>query len=171
MSIDKFSGYTSSPDVSPTHSSSVPKNEKILVVEPDAALSEILGILFTEQGYDFRVISHISDIRPVVAEFLPVLVLIEYYLPEVNGGELCLQIKEDERFSHIPVVMYSAYPQLLWSVADYSCDSFIGKPFDLNELQNEIGRLLAKSKRKGRSKFFKKLSLLAPFLGEIASLF
>lgn len=142
------------------------KRERILVVEPDAALSEILTILFAERNYDVKVIPHADDIRPIADTFSPDLVLIEYYLPSVNGGELCTQLKEDHRFSHIPVIMYSAYPQLLWSVSDYGCDSFLGKPFDLDDLQRQVEKLLSKSKRKNGSGLFHKLFQLAPFLGK-----
>jgi two-component system response regulator VicR len=118
---------------------------KILVVEPDAGLTEMLSEVFADYGYEYKIIPYIDDIRPIVASFNPDLVLIEYLLPIVNGGELCTQLKEDPRFSDLPVMLYSAYPQLLWSINDYGCDSFIAKPFDLDELTTKIAKLIGQS--------------------------
>jgi DNA-binding response OmpR family regulator len=88
-------------------------------------------------------------------EYKPDLVLIEYLLSHVNGGELCTQIKNDPRFNTIPVILYSAYPQLLWSVRDYGCDAFLAKPFDLNALLSQVEKLLARSKEQRRFSLLK----------------
>ncbi|MFA6276829.1 MAG: response regulator [Pedobacter sp.] len=143
---------------------------KILAIEPDPSLGEILCDMFAEAGYECKVVQSCNDIIPLMENFHPDLVLIEYYLPTVNGGELCSQVKGDNRFSGIPVILYSAYPQILWSIKDYGCDEFIAKPFNLDELLVTAERLIVKGKEKRRFSFLantlkNRLSYMGKFLG------
>ncbi|SFH21513.1 response regulator [Pedobacter insulae] len=128
---------------------------KILVIEPDPALGEILCELFESAGYECKIVKDTPNILPILKDYNPDLVLIEYLLPQVNGGELCSQIKNDLRFSNVPVILYSAYPQLLWSVRDYGCDAFLAKPFDLNALLSQVEKLLVRSKEQRRFNLLK----------------
>lgn len=123
---------------------------KILVVEADPAIGEMLTELFSTAGYDCKVLKNISNIIPIMEKYKPDLVLLEYLLPLVNGGELCTQIKSDQRFKSVPVILYSAYPQILWSVKDYGCDAFMAKPFEIDLLLLQIEKLLARGKEKRR---------------------
>ena len=146
---------------------------KILVVEPDPALSEMLCTLFFETGYDCKIVNSCTDIIPLLESYGPDLVLVEYLLTNVNGGELCMQVKSDARYISIPVILYSAYPQLLWSVEDYGCDAFLAKPFDVDELCLTIDRLLVKGKEARRFSLLadtlkNRLNYLGRFLGGIA---
>ncbi|MDQ7949464.1 MAG: response regulator [Pedobacter sp.] len=69
------------------------------------------------------------------------------------------------RIGNIPVILYSAYPQLLWSIHDYGCDEFIAKPFDLDVLTKAIGKLLRrKADFKQFKQMFGKIFNLMPFL-------
>ncbi|RZK56986.1 MAG: response regulator, partial [Pedobacter sp.] len=83
---------------------------KILAIEPDPSLREILCDMLGSDGYHCKVVPDCEDIIKLVENFKPDIILIEYLLPSVNGGELCEQLKSDERFSGIPVILYSAYP-------------------------------------------------------------
>lgn len=146
---------------------------RILVVEPDPGIGEMLCELFGQEGYECKVEGECSSIIPLMESFRPDLVLIEYLLPNVNGGELCLQIKGDQRCSRVPVVLYSAYPQILWSVEDYGCDGFLAKPFDIDELVLTVERLVARGRECRRFSILadtlkNRLSYLGKFLGSRA---
>jgi DNA-binding response OmpR family regulator len=143
---------------------------KILAIEPDPSLGEILCDMLGSDGYHCKVVPACKDIKKLVENFKPDIILIEYLLPGVNGGELCEQLKADERFSGLPVILYSAYPQILWSVSDYRCDEFISKPFDVNELLLTIERLVVKSRERRRFSLLadtlkNRLGYLSKFLG------
>ena len=143
---------------------------KILAIEPDPSLGEILCDMFADAGYECKVVQNCSNIIPLMESFHPDLVLIEYFLPFVNGGELCTQVKADYRFSGIPVILYSAYPQILWSVKEYGCDEFIAKPFDLDDLLFTAERLIVKGKEKRRFSLLadtlkNRLNYMGKFLG------
>jgi len=120
------------------------KITKILVVEDDGNLVEILEEFFRQVGYNVKVLNVVNNIIEVVGDFQPDLVLLDYLLPVSNGGELCSQIKRNEITCMIPVIIFSAYPKVLLSLGDYGCDAFIAKPFDLDNLLFHIEKCLEK---------------------------
>ena len=115
---------------------------KILVVENDQSLIDILEEVFEEEGYRYTIFNDVLDILPLVDEYQPDLVLLDFVLPRINGGELCSQLKGAPQTRDIPVIIYSAAPKAFLSLGDYGCDLFIPKPFDLDELVQKINSLL-----------------------------
>ena len=115
----------------------------LLVVEDDESLVEVLNELFSELGYVSTVLDKTDDIVPLMEKVKPDLVLLDYLLPHINGGELCSQIKNHKLFSATPVIIFSAFSKVLISLGDYGCDAFIEKPFNLSELITKIERLSA----------------------------
>lgn len=119
-------------------------NLKILVVENDPDIRDILQLLFRDEGYEFKIYEDAEEIIPCLSDFKADVVLLDYMLSKVNGGELCGQIKRHPDFCNTPVILYSAFPKVFLSLGDYGCDLFIPKPFDLNELVAHIERLGAR---------------------------
>lgn len=112
--------------------------KNILIIENDEKLVEILKEFFSEYEYALKVLPQVYDIRPIVEEFKADLVLVDFLLPGLNGGELCLQIKRSEKLKNIPVIIYSAFPKVMLSLEDYGCNAFVSKPFDLQKLMEQI---------------------------------
>lgn len=121
--------------------------KNILVVENDEKLVEILNEFLSDQDFIIKFIPQAYDIRPIVKEFKADLVLLDFLLPGVNGGELCLQIKRDEQISNVPVIIYSAFPRVMLALGDYNCNAFISKPFDLEELLSQINACIQEPQR------------------------
>jgi len=120
--------------------SSVQKHhtKKILVVENDPDLLYILEEVFKEEGYECMMCKEVLDILPLARECQPDLILLDYILPNINGGELCNQLKREADTQAIPVIIYSAAPLAFLSLDNYGCDFFIPKPFDLDYLIERI---------------------------------
>lgn len=115
---------------------------KILVVENDQNLIDILEAVFEEEGYQYKIFNDVLDILPLIVEYQPDLVLLDFVLPRINGGELCSQLKSVAGTKDIPVIIYSAAPKAFLSLGNYGCDLFIPKPFDLDRLVQNINSLL-----------------------------
>lgn len=121
---------------------------KILVVEDDLSLCDVIESLFEMSGYVYTIVNDVEEIAPLLNEFEPDLVLIDYLLPSTNGGDLCMQIKGDNEKAHIPVIIYSAINKNLLPIDEYRCDAFIEKPFDLEVLINKMDHLLTRKSRR-----------------------
>ncbi len=122
----------------------LPPNKKILLIENDEQLNEMLTELLALEGCVVRSEADTSDILKLTDIFKPDLVILDYLLPGINGGELCSQIKRCPYTKHIPVILYSAYDKVIQSLGNYGCDAFIPKPFDIDYFLNEIKKLIAK---------------------------
>nr|WP_068889650.1 response regulator [Pedobacter panaciterrae] len=117
-----------------------PKN--ILIIENDDGLVELLEELFNYEGYHVRCYKETDDVFSLMEDFTPDIVLLDYLLPGINGGEVCAQLKREPSTKHIPVVIFSAYSQVLLSLGSYGCNAFISKPFELTSLLDQINKCL-----------------------------
>lgn len=117
------------------------KQKKILVIDDDNDILEIMREALTFEGYEVNSLEKTDNIFPEIIQYQPDIVILDYLLNGVNGGELCHQIKINRHTTNIPVILMSAHPRVLQSLGDYGCDLFIPKPFDLANLISSIQQL------------------------------
>ncbi|RZM27726.1 MAG: response regulator [Pedobacter sp.] len=115
---------------------------RILIIEDELSTVEVMRSIMKMAGYNFRIEHQTTDMIGLLEDYDPDLVIIDYILPLINGGDLCSEIKNHTYFSKTPVIIYSAYLKVLMSIGTYSCDAFIAKPFDVPELIGTIDRTL-----------------------------
>jgi len=116
--------------------------KRILVLDDNQDILDIVHETLTYEQFDVRSTSRSDAVIPLVEEFLPDLVILDYRVSGLNGGELCKQIKSHPDFSDTPVIIFSAYINHNDELFDYGCDAIINKPFDLNELVEKVNGLL-----------------------------
>jgi DNA-binding response OmpR family regulator len=97
------------------------------------------------EGFDVHSELKTDDILASITECQPDIIILDYLLSGINGGELCHQIKSNKITTHLPVILVSAYPRVFHSLGDYQSDAFISKPFDLQELTDCINNLIPES--------------------------
>lgn len=102
--------------------------KKVLVLDDDEAVLEVLEAALQYANFDVRIADESSDILKDIEAFNPDVVLIDYLLQGINGGELCHQIKNNSKTAKLPVILISAYPRVLLSLGDYGCNAFMAKP-------------------------------------------
>jgi two-component system phosphate regulon response regulator PhoB len=115
--------------------------EKILVIDDDQDILELIDFILSEKG--FEVITSLSVISPDnVLEIKPDLILLDDWLENTSGHELCLELKTNQATKHIPIIIISATMYLEQLSKKCSADSYIEKPFDINDLESKIISLL-----------------------------
>ncbi|WP_345953096.1 response regulator [Mucilaginibacter sp. PAMB04168] len=114
----------------------------ILIIEDDPDIAEVITIILTDDGYRVTAIAETEDIINSVQEIKPDLVITDYILNGINGGEYCSQLKRDPRTLHIPVIILSGYGRVLESLGHYGADQIIHKPFDNEDLSRKVAALL-----------------------------
>jgi len=117
------------------------KNIKVLIIDNDSDILDVMNEALTYEGYEVNSLQEVDNILPEIMHNRPDIVILDYILNGINGGELCHQIKANYYTSQLPVVIMSAYPKVLQSLGDYGCNVFIPKPFDLDHIVNCIGEL------------------------------
>ncbi len=116
---------------------------RVLVVDDDLALAEMLSIVLSQEGLD---VAHVADGSSAVATFRdyhPDLVLLDVMLPGLDGMEVCRRIRAE---SGVPIVMLTARTDTVDIVVglESGADDYIMKPFKPQEL---IARVRARLRR------------------------
>lgn len=110
------------------------KVKKILVIDDNADVLGMLRDVLTSGGYEVVGLQSTEDIIKEVKAVQPDVVILDYILSGINGGDWCAEIKRYPATQHLPVLLLSAHPKVLGSLGHYGQDAFIEKPFDLDVL-------------------------------------
>lgn len=117
---------------------------KILVVDDDKDLLEIIYSLLSKRGFEVNINSNWEEASGKIESFKPQLILLDVFLDGVDGMDICRQIKSTPKTQHIPVILFSGYPRVAETVMyDYGADDFITKPFEVNDLIEKVHSVLS----------------------------
>ncbi|MBD1363053.1 response regulator [Mucilaginibacter sp. ZT4R22] len=117
--------------------------KRILVLDDDAAVLDILQVLFDYEGFEAIVVQDTHDLISLVRQHQPGLILLDFYLNDINGGDWCSQLKKDPEFTAIPVIIFTAGSKPI-TKGSYGCDDFIAKPFDIDDLVKRVKILVTR---------------------------
>jgi DNA-binding response OmpR family regulator len=119
--------------------------KRIIIVDDDRDLREMLRLRLEMTGYDVSVASNGLRLLSSLKVDRPDLILLDVMMSWINGFELCLALKQNPDYAKIPVFFVSA----LSSEEDIEkglacgCTRYFTKPLDLDELLTEIRQVLA----------------------------
>lgn len=118
---------------------------KILVVDDDEPLAEMISIVLDSAGYENRCCHNGGQAVEVFHSFQPDLVLLDVMLPEKDGVQICREIRA---FSSVPIIMLTAKTDTTDVVAglEAGADDYVPKPFKPKEL---LARIKARLRGKG----------------------
>lgn len=117
-------------------------SKRLLIIDNDAEVLNVMEEALVYEGFEVKILEDASDIFQVIDEYQPDLIMIDYILNGINGGEICHEIKMSPQTGHIPVVIVSAYSKVILSLGNYNSDAFLAKPFGLDELVKLVNKLL-----------------------------
>ena len=114
---------------------------KILVVDDDPNISDLLKVYFENEGYDVKTASDGAEGISYFKIFEPDLVLLDIMLPKKDGWQVCREIRE---MSSKPVIMITAKGEVFDKVLglELGADDFVVKPFDMKELSARVKAVL-----------------------------
>jgi DNA-binding response OmpR family regulator len=120
--------------------------KRLLILDDDKDILEVMCEIFKDEGYEVKTIENADNILNDIANYRPDIILLDYILNGINGGEICHQIKTNEATSTIPIIIVTAYSKVINSLGDYGCDSSVSKPFEITELVQQVNELFGCSK-------------------------
>ena len=120
---------------------------KVMVVEDEEALSELLRYNLQAEGYEVEVIDRGDEAELRLRETVPDLLLLDWMLPGLSGIELCRRIRLRSETESLPVIMLTARSEESERVRGLStgADDFVVKPFSVPELMARIKATLRRS--------------------------
>lgn len=110
----------------------------IYVLEDNANIADIIEFLLTEEDYTVEVCKNANSFWQKMEEHTPDMIVLDVLLPDANGVDICLSLKRNIRTHRIPVLMMSGNNHLNKVKAKCEADSYINKPFDLNDFVQRI---------------------------------
>lgn len=117
--------------------------KKILVVDDEPDLLKVTLLRLNKTGYKAFGGSDGRDALDLAKQIIPDLIILDVYLPGVNGNDVAKTLKKDSKLKHVPVILISATTRSLDVKArECGADGYIIKPFDPEELVGMVTKLL-----------------------------
>ena len=122
-------------------------NEKILVVDDDTNICELLRLYLTKEGYQVTVANDGEEGLEKFNQVKPDMVLLDVMMPKMDGLEVCRRIR---KAGNTPVMMLTAKGETFDKVLglELGADDYVVKPFDAKEI---IARIKAVTRRTGKT--------------------
>tara|TARA_R110000751_G_scaffold2018_15_gene9891 strand:- start:19587 stop:20312 length:726 start_codon:yes stop_codon:yes gene_type:complete len=117
---------------------------KLLLVEDDPALSELLEYRFTNEGYQVRTTSDGDEALLLATEDVPDLVILDWMIEGTSGIEVCRRLRRDKETAHVPIIMLTAREAEDDRVRglDTGADDYLTKPFSPRELLARVAAVM-----------------------------
>lgn len=120
---------------------------RILVIEDDEAIVELVAYNLTSNGYEVRTATSAESGELLLAEETFDLLILDWMLPDASGIELCGRIRRSSHAALIPIIMLTARGEERDRVRGLStgADDYMVKPFSVPELMARVAALLRRS--------------------------
>jgi DNA-binding response OmpR family regulator len=122
---------------------------RLLIVEDDPDIAQMLHIYFTGQGFDAEIAMRGQDALDKTRQVMPHLIVLDIMLPDIDGYEVCRRLRVNTRTSHIPVIFLTQKDERSDRLQglELGADDYITKPFDIEELKLRVQNAIARSER------------------------
>lgn len=110
---------------------------KILIVDDEPQIIRVLRTALSAQGYNVRIAANGIEGADIARDWLPDLVITDVSMPEMNGVELCRELRASSR---VPIIVLSVRnnERMKIEALDAGADDYVTKPFSIQELQARV---------------------------------
>jgi DNA-binding response OmpR family regulator len=119
----------------------VTEKGKVLIIDDDPAICEIMREILQYEGFDVRYLLGADRLFEEIAAFKPQVIILDLILKGITGGEVCSELKKRRSTSALPIILMSAYPRVSTSTVGCGFETFIAKPFDLDDIVSAVKHL------------------------------
>ena len=139
---------------------------KILIVDDEPNLLRMIGYILQEEGYQIVVAQNGLEALQKVQTTKPDLMILDIMMPDMNGLEVCEQIRKNPQTMGLPIIMLTAKAQVADKIRgqDAGADEYMVKPISEEEIVARVRSLLKRSRQLNQKQPQKKGLLLA-FMG------
>jgi DNA-binding response OmpR family regulator len=118
--------------------------KKIIIFDDDEDILSICSYILEEQGWEVHTYTDCNDIIEKVSGILPNVILMDNWIPDAGGIIATQTLKKDEKLKQIPVIYFSANSDIQLLADHAGAETYLAKPFDLEELERVINTVLVK---------------------------
>ncbi len=123
------------------------KYNKILSVEDDPAIQELLKEIFSEETAVYLAAGTLEEAYTLLGQHRPDIILLDRQLPDGDGVELCMKARNDPRLRSVPILMLTSKGEVTDKVLGLrtGADDYLTKPFAEAELRARVETLLRRA--------------------------
>ena len=117
---------------------------KIIIFDDDEDILSICNYVLHEQGWEVHTFTDCNNIVEKVSGIMPNVILMDNWIPDVGGIAATKNLKATEKLNNIPVIYFSANSDIQLLANQAGAETYLAKPFDLDELERIINTVLIK---------------------------
>lgn len=116
-------------------------SKRILVVDDEPDVTELISYKLKREGYDVAAINDPLEIMGKAREFNPDLFVLDIMMPELDGLKICRMVRADSKLKSVPIIFLTAKGEIEDRIKglESGADDYLSKPFDTKELALRIG--------------------------------
>ena len=119
--------------------------KKIVIFDDDEDILSICAYILEEQGWEVHTFTDCNNIAEKVSGVMPSVILMDNWIPDTGGIVATQTLKNTEELKNIPVVYFSANSDIQLLADHAGAETYLAKPFDLDELERTINEVLQKA--------------------------
>jgi len=119
------------------------QNKKIIIFDDDEDILSICSYILEEQGWEVHTYTDCNNIVEKVSGILPDVILMDNWIPDAGGIIATQTLKKNDELKNIPVVYFSANSDIQLLADHAGAETYLAKPFDLEELERVINTVIA----------------------------
>ena len=116
--------------------------KNILILDDDSDILFFCSQVFESMGFNVVTSENCNNITKKVEDMKAHIVLIDNWIPDIGGIKAIKILKGTKHLKDIPVILFSANSNLIELATEAGADSYLKKPFDLDELEKTVLDLL-----------------------------
>lgn len=122
---------------------------RLLIVEDDPDIAELLKLYFFSQGYEVDVAPRGTVALEKTRQQMPHLIVLDIMLPDIDGYEVCERLRTNVRTAHIPIIFLTQKDERSDRLRglELGADDYITKPFDIEELRLRVQNAIMRAER------------------------
>lgn len=117
--------------------------KKVFVFDDNRDILDLCTFILEDAGYEIKTSETANEIEKQVTEFMPDLIFMDNWLPDLGGIQATRAIKSNPDLKHIPVIYFSANNDISSLAEEAGADSYLSKPFDIEALERVVRQHLS----------------------------
>ncbi|HTD39861.1 MAG TPA: response regulator [Mucilaginibacter sp.] len=119
-----------------------PSTRKIIIFDDDEDILSICSYVLEEQGWEVYAFTDCNNVAEKVSGIYPDVILMDNWIPDAGGIVATQTLKSNDKLKKIPVIYFSANSDIQLLASHAGAESYLAKPFDLNQLEQVISNVL-----------------------------
>lgn len=122
-----------------------PMNKKVFIFDDNIEILELCTEILEDLGLEVKTSPTTNSVEEQVSSYMPDLIFMDNWLPDISGIEATKLIKANEALKHIPVIYFSANSNISALASEAGADEFLAKPFDIDSFEEVVKKYVGNS--------------------------